>query len=79
MDELTSSFHLGNAGVPDRLVVLPDGKIGFAEMKRPGEVPRKLQERQMRFLNKLGFIAEVIDSEEAMEQFIKKLENQVKL
>ena len=33
----------GNSGVPDRLVVLPGGKIGFAELKRPGKMPRKLQ------------------------------------
>lgn len=26
----------GNAGVPDRLVILPGGKVGFAEIKRPG-------------------------------------------
>lgn len=26
----------GNSGVPDRLIVLPNGKIGFAELKRPG-------------------------------------------
>lgn len=25
----------GNAGVPDRLVILPGNKIGFAELKRP--------------------------------------------
>lgn len=35
MDELTSLYHLGNSGVPDRLVILPGAKIGFAEMKRP--------------------------------------------
>mgnify|MGYP000149350002 CR=1 FL=1 len=27
----------GNAGVPDRVVILQGGKSGFVELKRPGE------------------------------------------
>lgn len=46
--------------------------------KSSKEKPRKLQKRQMQFLNSLGFVAEVVDSEEDIEQFIKKIENQVK-
>ena len=34
----------GFAGMPDRLVLLPDGKSGFVEVKRLGEKPRPLQE-----------------------------------
>jgi hypothetical protein len=30
----------GNSGVPDRLVLLPDGKIYFVELKAPGKKPR---------------------------------------
>lgn len=60
----------GNSGVPDRIVVLPEGKIGFAELKRPGKEPRKLQERQIAFLQKLGFTVQVIDSEKDIENFI---------
>ena len=63
----------GNSGVPDRLVVLPGGKIGFAELKRPGKKPRKLQERQMAFLQKLGFIVKTVDSEEGIEIFIQEV------
>ena len=32
----------GFAGVPDRLVLIPDGKIGFVEVKAPGQHPRPL-------------------------------------
>ncbi len=63
----------GNAGVPDRLVVLPKGKIGFAELKRLGEEPRRLQEKQMLFLKRLGFIVETIDSIEGIDLFLEKL------
>jgi len=32
----------GLSGVPDRLVLLPDGKIGFIELKSPGKKMRLL-------------------------------------
>ena len=31
----------GNSGVPDRLVVLPEGRIGFVELKQGGETAGK--------------------------------------
>ena len=31
------------AGMPDRLVLLPDGIIAFVELKAPGKKPRPLQ------------------------------------
>ena len=33
----------GFDGMPDRLVLLPRGKIGFVEVKVPGKEPRPLQ------------------------------------
>jgi len=65
----------GNSGVPDRLVVLPKGKVGFAEMKKsPSERPTALQKAQIRFLNSLGCFAQVVNSEEAIESFLETLE-----
>ena len=32
----------GNSGIPDRLVILPGGKVGFAELKRPGRKNKKI-------------------------------------
>lgn len=51
----------GWAGVPDRIVLLPGGKIIFVELKRPkgGEV-RKLQEWWHTKLRSLGFTVWVI-------------------
>ena len=34
----------GFDGMPDRLVLLPDGKVGFVEVKAPGEKPRPLDD-----------------------------------
>lgn len=54
----------GFNGVPDRLLLLPGGRIGFAEVKAHGENPRPLQMRRHRMLRRLGFKVYVIDDEE---------------
>lgn len=54
----------GNAGVPDRIELLPGGKIRFMEFKRPGENPTPLQKFWLKKLNELGFEAIVYDGQE---------------
>ncbi len=51
----------GMNGMPDRLVLLPDGRMGFVELKAPQKKPRLVQELRMRQLRRLGFYAVVID------------------
>ncbi len=51
----------GANGMPDRLVLLPGGRMGFVELKAPGKKPRLVQELRMRQLRRLGFFAAVID------------------
>lgn len=63
----------GNAGVPDRLVVLPGGRIGFVELKQAGSRPRKLQQFRMRELEGLGCYTAVVDSRESAEAVIEQL------
>lgn len=60
----------GNAGVPDRLVILPGGKIGFVELKQEGGKPRKLQQFRMKELEGLGCFTAVVDSIESAEAAI---------
>ena len=52
----------GLDGVPDRLLLLPDGRMAFAELKAPGKQLRPLQIRRKRQLETLGFRVFVIDS-----------------
>lgn len=46
----------GFAGVPDRIVLLPGGRVVFVELKRPGKAPRKLQQYVHGLLKRLGFV-----------------------
>ena len=51
----------GMDGMPDRLVLLPGGHIGFIEVKAPGEKPRPLQAYRHRQLRRLGIKVYVLD------------------
>ena len=63
----------GMAGIPDRLVLLPNGKCAFVELKAPGEKPRKLQAIRMKQLQKMGFRCFVVDSTVAIKPVLDML------
>ena len=54
----------GLDGVPDRIVLLPDKKMAFVELKAPRMKLRALQEKRKRQLEALGFPVYVIDGVE---------------
>lgn len=60
----------GNVGVPDRLVLLPGGKVTFVELKAPGKKPTPLQLRQQQRIQALGFHVLVLDSKEGVDKFL---------
>ena len=60
----------GNAGVPDRIVIIPGGHIFFIELKAPGKKPRKLQQVVIKQLKQLGCNVLTIDSKEQVKEFI---------
>lgn len=59
------------AGLPDRLILLPGARIIFAELKRPGEKPRKIQEAFHNRLRKLGFQVEIVTCNEQIRFMLK--------
>ena len=61
------------AGMPDRLILLPDGHIGFAELKAPGKKPRPLQLSRHRLLRELGYRVYIIDDPEQIGGMIDEL------
>lgn len=61
----------GNAGVPDRLVLFPEGKSVFVELKAPGKEVTALQKRQINKILSLGFDVHIIDSKQGVDSFIQ--------
>ena len=58
----------GTAGVPDRIVLMPGGRIAFVEVK-----PRPLQLSRHKLLRRLGFLVYVLDACEDIEKIIKEV------
>ena len=65
----------GTAGVPDRIILMPEGRIAFVEVKAPGEKPRPLQLSRHRLLRRLGFKVYVLDALEDIEKIISEVKN----
>ena len=63
----------GNAGVPDRLVIAPDGKVHFAELKQEGKKMRPLQVMQAMRLAKNHVKVHLVDSMEAIRAFLQEV------
>jgi len=60
----------GTAGMPDRLVLLPGGRILFVEVKAPGKKPRPLQIHRHEQLRALGFRVVVIDGDGRISELL---------
>ena len=65
----------GFDGMPDRIVLLPGGRMGFVEVKAPGKVPRPLQEARHRMLWMLGYRVYVLDRAEQIKQILEDIAN----
>lgn len=63
----------GRDGVPDRVVLLPGGRVVFVELKAPGEKPRPKQKYVMELMRALGMDVRVIDSIEAVHAFVEEM------
>ncbi len=65
----------GTVGWPDRIVLLPDEKIGFVEVKAPGIEPRPLQTHRHKQLRKLGYKVYVLDRPEQIGGILDGIQN----
>jgi hypothetical protein len=63
---------LSMQGLPDRLVLLPGGKVVFIELKSPGKKMRPVQVKRKRQLEGLGFLVYCIDHVEQIEKVLKR-------
>lgn len=64
----------GTAGVPDRIIILPGGHIGFVELKRPGAKPRPLQQHRHQQLQQLGAASHTLDNPNNIQDIINAIQ-----
>jgi hypothetical protein len=58
------------SGLPDRMILMPGGRVYFAEIKETGKKPTPVQLRVHKLLRKLGFEVWVIDTNEELNKFL---------
>ena len=63
----------GMRGVPDRLVLAPDGRVYFIELKATGRQLSPMQVKMHETLKRLGHNTWVIDSVKKIEGFIDEI------
>ena len=63
----------GFDGMPDRILLLPGGKIAFVEVKAPGRKPRPLQLVRHAMLRRLGFQVFVLDDEAMIKKILEEV------
>ena len=61
------------AGFPDRIVLMPRGRIWFVEMKTTGKNPTPIQRLMHTKLQDLGFEIRVISTDEQLLNFLNEL------
>ena len=64
----------GNTGVPDRIVILPDGSIEFVELKTDTGKLSKIQTRQIERIKKLGATVQVLYGQDDVDTYLTDIE-----
>ena len=68
--KLTSQYQ---RGLPDRLILMPGGRVCFVEIKTTGKKPTALQRVTHERLRALGYRVEVVDTTERLDNLIVEL------
>ena len=71
--EVRKLTYIGRRGAPDRLLVLPWGRVFFVELKRPGKSADDHQAREHQRLRRIGADVRVLDTLEAVDAFFNEV------
>lgn len=63
----------GQSGWPDRVILFPDGRTAFAELKCDGGVVSKIQKERIKELRAMGFEAWILWSRNDVDAYIRYL------
>lgn len=64
----------GNAGVPDRIVIVPPGRVIFVELKEAGGRLSAQQKAQIRRLKLMGCDVRVLVGDQEVDVFLNELD-----
>lgn len=65
----------GFDGMPDRIVLMPEGKTAFVEVKAPGKRPRPLQMARHKLLRGLGFLVFILIDESQIGEILDAVQS----
>ena len=60
-------------GIPDRIILMKNGTVGFVEVKQKGKKPRPLQELRMKQLRQLGFKVYTLDEKDKIGEILDEI------
>lgn len=60
-------------GAPDRIVLLPGGKVYWVELKSTGQKLRPVQKNRKKELERLGFKVYKIDCQKDLDKFLQEV------
>lgn len=63
-------WSITDNGLPDRIVLMPSGRIWFVELKTTNEKLKPMQKIKFNMLISLGFYVCVVDTQEALDNFL---------
>ena len=67
-------YNPWDVGFPDRMLLMPGGRLIFVELKSTGERPRAIQRVKHEELRALGYEVRVIDRNKKIDQLIHDLQ-----
>ena len=65
----------GYDGMPDRIVLMQNGRMAFVEVKALGKSPRPLQVQRHKLLRALGFKVYVLDDENQIGGILDEIQS----
>lgn len=65
-----------NRSVPDRIVMLPGGRIYFVEVKTDKGKVTPGQERELKYIEELGFKTFIVYGKDGVNHFLRNVKNE---